>query len=138
MSLPTIRAKEGDPAELGWPPTLPMEVAMRSIPLKQLLDDYGLSKQDWDTLRYHPLFIADVSHWMEELKKDDGRFRMKAKLQAEEMLKISWKLVNSGDTPANVRADLIAKTVRWAGLEPRPGGDGGEAGSGFSIVINMG
>jgi hypothetical protein len=62
---------------------------------------------------------------------------MKARLQAEEMLKTSWRMVQDKETPANVRADLIKATVRWAGLEPKPSeGGGGEAP--FQIVFQMG
>lgn len=106
-----------DPAYLGYPPTLPIEVAMRTAPIKQICEAYGLDRDEWNALRVHPLFVADVQAAMETLKEDGMSFTVKARLQAEELLKTSWQMIQSTHTPPTVRADLIKFTIRAAGLD---------------------
>lgn len=108
-----------NPADLGYPATLPIEVALRTAPIQRICEAYGLSKADWDVLRQHPQFIKDVATAHEELKKDGMSFRMKARLQSEELLKTSWRLIHASndDVPPSVKADLIKFTIRAAGLE---------------------
>lgn len=108
-----------DPADLGYPPTLPIEVAMRNASVADICAAYGLSKEDWDKLRADPVFVADVAEAVELLKKEGMSFKIKARLQAEELLKTSWKLIHApaDEVPPSVKADLIKFTVRAAGLE---------------------
>ena len=108
-----------DPAGLGWPATLPLEVALRTAPLKDICAAYGLSREEWDALRANPRFIADVQANAEELKKDGMSFKVKAKMQAEELLKRSWKMIHEkyDVVPPSVQADLIKVTIRAAGLD---------------------
>jgi len=106
-----------DPALLGYPPTLPIEVAMRTAPIRQICEAYGIDRDEWEVLRNHPLFIADVQAAMETLKEDGMSFTVKARLQAEELLKTSWKMIQNVTTPPTVRADLIKFTIRAAGLD---------------------
>jgi hypothetical protein len=108
-----------DPSEIGYPPTLPIEIALKTAPLKVICEAYGLGQQDWERLRRDPVFIADLKAVVEELRKDGMSFKMKARLQAEELLKTSWRLIhsNNDDVPPNVKADLIKFTIRAAGLD---------------------
>jgi hypothetical protein len=64
-------------------------------------------------------------------------FKIKARIQAEELLKKSWSIIHSEHTPVAVKADLIKATVRWADYEPKNGGPGG-LGNAFQININLG
>jgi hypothetical protein len=47
-------------------------------------------------------------------------FKIKAKLQAEELLKTSWRTIHDQHTPPNVKADLIKATMRWAEYDTPP------------------
>jgi hypothetical protein len=60
---------------------------------------------------------------MESLKKEGMSFKLKAQLQAEELLKKSWAMIHAplDEVPANVKADLLKATVRWGGLEQDKG-----------------
>jgi hypothetical protein len=108
----------GDPAELGYPPTLPVEVALRTAPVKTICESYGLSREEWARLREDPGFVAHVRRIMDAMQRDGGLgFKLKAQLQAEELLKTSWRLIHNGQTPSSVKADLIKFTVRAAGLD---------------------
>jgi hypothetical protein len=108
-----------NPADLGYPPTLPIEVAMKTASIQDICNAYGLTREDWDTLRADPVFVADVAQAIELLKKEGMSFKMKARLQSEELLKTSWKLIHApaDEVPPSVKADLIKFTIRAAGLE---------------------
>lgn len=130
-----------DPARLGWPPTLPIEIALKTAPLTQLKDEYGYSDEEWAALRYDPVFLNDLAQAVETVKQDGMSFKLKARLQAEEILKTSWKMIHdsSGATPSSVRADLIKSTMRWAGYDNKDavGATGGQANA-LQININLG
>ncbi len=108
-----------DPAALSWPATLPIEVAMRTATPKAICEAYNLSREDWDALKGNPMFVADVAAAVTALKSDGMSFKMKARLQAEELLKRSWTLIHdkTGLTPPAVQADLIKFTIKAAGLD---------------------
>ena len=111
-------SKPADPSELGFPPTLPLELALKEKSPQALCEHYKLSKADWDKLRATPSFVTAVSGYVEELKKDGMGFRLKARLQAEILLSTSFKLIHSSndDVSPAVKADLIKSTIKWAGL----------------------
>jgi hypothetical protein len=126
-----------DPAELGFPPMLPIELAMRTAPVPEICAAYGIGKDELTTLIKDPLFAAAFHAAKEMLQKDGMSFRIKARMQAEELLKKSWALIHSDHTPTPVKADLIKSTIRWAGYEPKGDGPGG-VGNAFQININLG
>ena len=119
MSNALAALRPDDPAEIGYPPTLPIEIALKTAPLKTICEAYGLTQEDWERLRHDPVFIADLRAAVEEVKKDGVSFKMKARLQSEELLKTSWQLIHSrnDDVPPSVKADLIKFTIRAAGLD---------------------
>ena len=129
-----------DPALLGYPATLPIEVALQTAPIKRICEAYGISREMWNQLRVHPQFVADVRAAHEELKKEGMSFRMKARLQSEELLKKSWQMIHEpfDRVPANVKADLIKFTVRAAGLEVDAKAGAAGAGNNLQININLG
>lgn len=131
----------GDPAELGYPPTLPIEVALKTASIADICKAYGLSREQWEALRCDPLFIADLARVVEALKKDGMRFKLKAALQAEELLKESWRLIHarSDEVPPSVKADLIKFTVRAAGLDgSKDQAAAAGASNSLQIQINLG
>lgn len=119
MTIPSTIIRPNNPSNIGYPHTLPIEVALKVAPIKDICEAYGLTKQDWDTLRFDPVFIADVSRVSRALQQEGMSFKLKAQLQAEELLKTSWKLIHdtSGDVPPSVKADLIKSTWRMSGLD---------------------
>jgi len=129
---------EFDPARLGFPPMLPVELAMRTGTVANICAGYSISREEFAEMVDDPLFCAAYQLAKDELKKDGVSFRMKAKMQAEALLQQSWKLIHSPDTPNTVKADLIKSTVKWAGYEPRGDVLGTGTGSAFQININLG
>lgn len=116
-ALATIRPE--DPSEIGYPPTLPIEIALRVAPLPDICKAYSISKEEFDELRRDPVFLADLKRAVEMVKKDGMSFKLKAQLQSDELLKTSWKMIHdlSGDVPPSVKADLLKFTIRAAGLD---------------------
>lgn len=114
-----IQPREQDPSELGWPPTLPIELAMRVDTPKNIFQAYGLDKTDYDRLAADPAFQKAVEEAIETLKKDGMSFKVKAKLQSEALLARSWELIHAPNdqVPAAVQADLIKFTIKAAGLD---------------------
>ena len=111
---------------------------MQTAPVAEIFEGYGLTIDDLERLGQDRTFIAAVQVAREQLQTEGMSFKIKAKLQAEELLKQSWKLIHDPETPHNVRADLIKSTVRWAGHEPKGGGDAGVGGTSLQININLG
>jgi len=137
-TLATTQIKPFNPAELGFPPMLPIELAMRTASVPEICAAYDIDKNQLLELIENPLFIQAYKVAQEMLQKDGMSFRIKAKLQAEALLKESWRMIHSTETPTAVKADLIKSTVRWAGYEPKGDGVGGLAGNAFQININLG
>ena len=114
---------------LPYPPGLPLDIALQSAPLGEILEAYKIEPAKMKGIIQHPQFQRDLEHYQNELRTDGFSFRMKARAQAEEYLNIAWKMVHSPDVPSNVRADLIKQTVRWGALEAPP-----PAASGSNLV----
>lgn len=121
-SLPALSspARPVDPARIGFPPTLPIEVVLRTAPVKDICLAYGLDREDWEALRADPVFIAAVQKVSAEVLKEGVSFKMKARLQSEQLLQSAWNLVHdtTGGVPPSVKADMIKAIWRVAGLEP--------------------
>jgi len=129
-----------NPAEIGtYPPTLPVEIALRTASLQDICAAYGITHDDWLQLKNDPVFVQDLAAAVELVKKDGMSFKLKAKLQSEELLKTSWRMIhsNNDDVPASVRADLIKFTVRAAGLAD-PTEKAGTNANNLQININLG
>lgn len=138
MSMLTKR--NSDPASVvGYPATFPLEVALKTAPISKICAAYGVDQDEWDRLRVDPAFVAAVKHYHEELKKEGMSFKLKAQLQAEELLTTSWKLIHApnDEVPPSVKADLLKFTVRAAGFDGSKDKDAGPAAPTFQIQINL-
>lgn len=132
-------APPADPAMLGWPPTLPIEIALKTAPMDSIREAYGYSKEDWLALKYNSDFLVDLKTAIDMVKKEGMSFKLKAKLQAEELLKTSWRLIHSGsETPPSVKADLLKATMRWAGYDAKEALPGNANQTALNIQINLG
>lgn len=134
LPAPRLRDNLDDPALLGFPATLPIELAMGEYPRNDILAAYGIDAAAWDQLRFSPAFRKALRDALELLKKDGMSFRLKARMQSEALLETSWNIIHSPHTPSAVKADLIKHTHRVAGLEPK---DGAAGGLGNALQINI-
>ncbi|MDE2584093.1 MAG: hypothetical protein KGN39_01750 [Betaproteobacteria bacterium] len=125
-----------DPARLGYPPTFPFEVALRTAPITEICEAYGITSEEWNLIRHEELFLSDLAAALECVKKEGMSFKVKARLQAEELLKTSWRTIHDPETPPTVKSALIQATIRWAGYDT-PAQAQVATGTGFAININF-
>lgn len=126
-----------DPAKLGYPPTFPFEIAMRTSTTRAICEAYNISEEEWELIRADPTFLGDLERAVKIVAEEGMSFKIKAKLQAEELLKTSWRTIHDPQTPPNVRADLIKATMRWAEYDTPPSKDGPLGAGRGSFVINL-
>ena len=121
MSAPAIAYMDlmADPATIWWPPSLPIELALRQQPVKEICTAYGLDKAEYDRLRADSSFRRAVAEATETLKEEGASFKLKARAQSEALLQTSWSLIHKplDQVSASVKAQLIMFTVRCAGLD---------------------
>jgi hypothetical protein len=130
-----------DPATIGYPQTLVIELALKTATPAELQLEYGYTDDEWMALRDNVNFLSDLAMMCETVKKEGASFKLKARLQMEEYLKTSWRMVHapSDEVPSSVKADLIKSTARWAGYDVRDGASAnGVAQNAFQININLG
>lgn len=137
--------EQKDPTSLVWPPTLPIELALKTASPSELKVEYGYSDAEWEALPRNPVFMKDLAGACELVRQEGMSFKLKAKLIAEENLKAVWKMIHSdsASVPAAVKGKLIELTARWAGFDPRTNGEEGGAGgpvnaNTLNIQINLG
>lgn len=138
---PILSGEAGrDPATLGWPPTLPIELALKTASPAELQAEYGYTNDEWKALKHNPDFLADLASAIEMVRKEGMSFKLKARLQAEELLKTSWRLIHAptDEVPPSVKADLIKATARWAGYDNKETASGGTNANALQININLG
>lgn len=132
------RATALDPAKIAWPSTLLVELALKTASPVELKEHYGFTDEEWDALRYHPVFLAELAAACELVKQEGMSFKMKCRLQAEGMLETNWRLVHApgSEVPAAVKQKLMEMTFRMAGYDNKD--SAAAAGSHLAIQINFG
>jgi hypothetical protein len=140
--LPSLINK--DPTELGFPPMLPMELAMNTGTPREVCEAYGLTEEDWEGLKKNPVFLSACSEAKAMAEAEGGSFRMKARTMAELFLGNINDLVTNpahdfDAVPASVRGDLMKFIVRVAGLDASidQRATAAKATAGVQAVINI-
>lgn len=105
--------------------------------VQDLLTRNNLTANDFLEYSKDKIFERTVKDYRAEIRTKGLTFRQKARVQAEELLKTSWILIHSIDTPASVKADLIKHMVKWADLEPKNTSIDTSSTGGVSITINL-
>ena len=106
--------------------------------LDELLDRHEYDASDLLTFKNDANFLKKVDAYREEVRTKGLTFRVKARAQAEELLRTSWILIHDPIVSPAVKADLIKATVRWGGLETPPKEEGAGGSGGVTITINLG
>lgn len=115
------KAAPFDPSVLGFPVMLPVELALAEDTPAHICAAYSIDKDAFAKIIQNPVFQKAYFDAQKMLQQEGMSYRLKARMQAEELLKTSWQLIHSEFTPASVKADLIKHTARVAGLEPKEG-----------------
>jgi hypothetical protein len=136
--------EQKDPTSLVWPPTLPIELALKTASPDEIRREYGYTPEEWEALPRNPVFMRELAGACELVRQEGMSFKLKAKLIAEENLKQVWKMIH-GDlalVPAAVKAKLIEMNARWAGYDDKLAAGGGPGGpvqaNTLNIQINLG
>ena len=125
-----------------WTNRLAFDIALRlegsGEELDEIVSKHRIVASDLLVFNKDPVFLRKVSDFRDEIRDKGVTFRLKARTQAEELLKTSWLLIHDPVVSPAVKADLIKSTVKWAGLEPKDNiaPDGGSGG--VKITINLG
>lgn len=130
-----------DPLSGLWPATLPIELAMRDQTPAEICRAYGIEQEEFLRLGQNPAFRGEVKAAIEALRKEGASFRVRAQMQAVELLKTSFTLIHDKDCPYPVRAKLIEMTIKSSGLDASIAGGAGMKGGApqsFSITLNLG
>ena len=106
--------------------------------LDELLARHEYDANDMLTFKGDAIFLQKLAAYREEVRTKGLTFRVKARAQAEELLKTSWILIHDPVVSPAVKADLIKSTVKWAGLDTTPANEGQNGAGGVTITINLG
>jgi hypothetical protein len=123
-------------AELTFDPRIAYEVALGIDQPERVIAKYGYGEDETQALMLNPAFALTVAKYKEEVTASGISFKLKAKIQAEDLLSHSYLIATDPEAPMAVRADLIKWTTRVAGLEPKEDKGGGQTG-GFTLNISF-
>lgn len=135
-TLPEGYAKESA-AEMSFDPRLAYELALGLDGAEQIFEKYGYDHTQAGRLIKFAPFAATIKKYKEEIQASGISFKLKAKIQAEDLLTHSYAMATDPMVPPAVRADLIQWTAKMAELEPvRDKGTTGQ-GSNQSFQLNI-
>jgi hypothetical protein len=125
-----------------WTNRLAFDIALRlegsGEDLDEIVTRHQIAAGDLLVFNKDPVFLRKVADFRDEIRDKGVTFRLKARTQAEELLKTSWMLIHDPVVSPAVKADLIKSTVKWAGLEPKNDTGGESSTGGVKITINLG
>lgn len=124
-----------------WDDRFALEIALHlegsGDSLGDILKAHSIAPVDFLAINDDPVFQQKVTGYREDIQNKGLSFKLKARVQAEQLLQTSYALIHDPDTSPAVKADLIKSTVKWAGYEPRSNEEGGGAVGGVKITINL-
>lgn len=123
-------------ADMTFDPRIAYEIALGIDKPAGVFEKYGYSHERAAALVAVPVFIATIKKYQEEILAGGISFKLKAKIQAEDLLSHSYIIATDPEAPMAVRADLIKWTARMADLEPKNDKSSGPAG-GFTLNISF-
>lgn len=124
--------------DITFDPRIAYELALAMDKPTVIFEKYGYSQEDAVAFIQNAAFMGTVRKYREEILAGGIGFKLRAKIQAEDLLTHSYLIATDPETPAAVRADMIKWTAKVAGYEPTAGEKaGGAAGAGFTLNITF-
>lgn len=119
IAVPATVVVPDDPAALGWPTTLPLEIAMGEHSPQDICESYGISREEWRALIDNERFALAVEEAVDMLSQEGAMFKTKLRAQAEGYLPRMWALAHASNeaVPARVQADIMMFAIKAAGLD---------------------
>lgn len=127
-------------ADITFDPRVAYELALGMDKAHAIFAKYGYTEVEARQFIENALFMSAVRKYREEIVESGIGFKLRAKIQAEDLLSHSYLIATDPEAPMSVRADMIKWTAKVAGFEPsgEKGGPGGAAGgSGFTLNITF-
>lgn len=119
--------------EHSFDPRLAYELALDIESPTTIFDRYGYDPSEAMRLLKVPAFIATVKDYKVQVQETGITFKLKARVQAEDLLTHSYEIATDPDMPPAVRADLIKWTAQMAELGPKK--DAGGVGGGTALTL---
>lgn len=136
-SSPSLsRINPAFPTELGFPPGLPVELALGLNPPRDVCAGYGVTREDFEALAANPIFRAQYGHYVEMRTEPDGMFRLQATLMSTKALDEQYKMMIDKEAPWAIRLKASENIIQYANLLPKKAED--QLGEKFSINIDFG
>lgn len=124
-------------AMLDVEPRFVLQVASGIREPEELAEEFGYTAIEWLFLQKYDPFVKAVEAKKEELRASGYTFRMKAAIMAEELLENLYLKAVADDASVHTVLETVKFTSRAAGLDA-PIRELAQAGSGFSIIIDLG
>lgn len=127
-----------DATEITFDPRIAFEVALDLEDIETIFEKHGFEFDAAAALCSNPHFARKVQLYRDEILEGGVSFRLKAKLQAEDLLATAYNMALDPNVPAAVRSDLIQWQARMADLEPaKKVIDGQRGGGGAPFQLNI-
>jgi hypothetical protein len=130
---PGYEPKSG--ADLTFDPRIAYEIALGIATPSEVFTKYGVPLDSARAMIGNEVFLTTLRKYKEEVTASGISFRLKAKIQAEDLLTHSYLMATDPEVPDSVRADLIKWTAKMAGLEPDAKDKSGAHAGGFQLNI---
>lgn len=125
----------------GWPTRLPFDLAMQVETPEETFASYDITPEQGAVLLRNETFVRLVKAFRAVIVEEGLSFKVKARLQAEELLEHAFLLATDPDIAPAVRMDSIKWHTRVAGLDPGKDGEGGDGrggtGAGFTLKLDF-
>lgn len=102
---------------------------------------YGISDDQWETLKKSTVFRGMLAEAVRELRGDlnaGNRIQKKADIVLEDAIPAYDSMIHNDDIPAQARIDAGKLLAQLAGRTAKTGEGGAPAGGGFTLNINLG
>lgn len=136
MSLSPIAPD--NPADLGYDPGLPVELALGLNAVSEICKEYGIGREELEALVANPMFRAEFEAARDIRTEKGGAFRLKAQLMAERMLEELYKIGMDKEVGPAIRVKIANDIIEYAGRQPaKPAPGAGDMANALQININF-
>lgn len=123
--------------DMSFDPRLAYEIALEIDDPVAVMAKYGYVGDQAVALLKEVAFALAVKNYRSEISTSGISFKLKARVQAEDLLTHSYNIATDPEAPASVRADIIKWTAKMAGYEPKEDGGAKGGGAGFNLNITF-
>lgn len=116
---------------------LACELALELEEPEEVFSRYGYTIEQGIALLETPLFAALCAKVGQEIRESGLSFKIKCRVQAEELLTHSFAIATDPLATTAERVKIIQWTAKMAGLEPKADKDDGKTGGGLNLSITF-